>query len=94
MLPPIRKKHILVVEDETLIRQEIKLGLEQNGYEVSEAHSTTSLLGRLTEPPPVDLITLDLMLGDDDGLALASTIRQQFNIPIIMLTARSGPGIE
>lgn len=45
----------------------------------------------LAQPDPIDLITLDVMLGHEDGLALLSEIRTTRNIPIILITARVTP---
>jgi DNA-binding response OmpR family regulator len=56
---------------------------------VSEARDKAALLRRLTEP--VDLITLDLGLGGEDGLELARQIRAVRNIPIVMITGRGAP---
>lgn len=85
------RKHILVVEDEFLVRRMLRQNLEAAGYQVSEAHDRASLMECLHSTNHVDLITLDLSLGKEEGLELASAIRQQTNIPIIMLTARVAP---
>ena len=66
---------VLVVDDEPGVRSVLRRGLEAEGYAVSEAGSMTALLRRLDEAPSVSLITLDLMLGDEDGLSLARQIR-------------------
>ncbi len=84
-------RHILIVEDEAVLRLSLRQALEGAGYRVSEAHSTETLMAHLDGGSNVDLITLDLSLGEEDGLELASTIRQQANIPLIMLTARAAP---
>jgi two-component system OmpR family response regulator len=83
--------HILVVDDEPEVRSALRRGLEAEGYAVSETGSRKALLQRLEEAPPVSLITLDLMLGHDDGLLLARQIRAKRNVPIIMITARNAP---
>jgi DNA-binding response OmpR family regulator len=83
--------HILVVDDEPEARSALRRGLEAEGYAVSETGSRKALLQRLDEAPPVSLITLDLMLGHDDGLLLARQIRAKRNVPIIMITARNAP---
>jgi two-component system, OmpR family, response regulator len=81
---PIR---ILVVDDEPAIRSILRSGLEQEGYEVSEAGNKAELL-RCLETAPMDLITLDLDLGGENGLQLAREVRAQHNIPIIMITGK------
>lgn len=84
---PIR---ILVVDDEPAIRSILRNGLEAEGYAVSEADSKAGLLHCL-ETTPIDLITLDLGLGGEDGLQLALEIRAQRNVPIVMITAKADP---
>jgi two-component system, OmpR family, response regulator len=83
--------HILVVDDEPEVRLALRRGLEAEGYAVSEAGSMRTLLHRLEEVPSISLITLDLMLGHEDGLLLARQIRAKRNVPIIMITARTAP---
>jgi CheY-like chemotaxis protein len=82
--------HILVVDDEAALRAILREGLEAEGFAVSEARDKATLLRSLgTEP--VDLITLDLGLGGEDGLELARQIRAVRNIPIVMITGRGAP---
>ena len=81
---PIR---ILVVDDEPAIRSILRSGLENEGYEVSEAGSKAELL-RCLQATSIDLITLDLDLCGEDGLELAREVRAQHNIPIIMITGK------
>lgn len=86
-----RPVHILVVDDEASVRAALCQGLREAGYEVSEASSRASLMKRLDGEPRVDLITLDLMLGNENGLLLARQIRSRCNVPIVMITGRSAP---
>jgi len=87
MRPAIR---VLVVDDEPGIRTLLRTGLETAGFAVSEAGGRASLLQCLNTQP-VDLITLDLDLAGEDGLQLARLIREQRNVPIIMITGKGGP---
>ena len=87
----VPKKHILIVEDEEAVRKTLSAGLQQAGYAVSEASCRTSLMQRLNDEPRIDLITLDLMLGSENGLLIARQVRAQSNIPIVMITGRSAP---
>ena len=82
--------HILVVEDEAALCAILREGLEAEGFVVSEARDKAALL-RSLENEPIDLITLDLGLGRDDGLQLARQIRAKRNIPIVMITGRGAP---
>jgi DNA-binding response OmpR family regulator len=82
--------HVLVVDDEAALRAILREGLEAEGFAVSEARDKASLL-RSLETEPVDLITLDLGLGGEDGLELARQVRAMRNIPIVMITGRGAP---
>lgn len=90
---PIEPAHILVVDDEPAIRSVLREGLEAEGWTVSEADNRKTLMAALDSPatPPVDLITLDLILGGEDGLLLAREIREHRNLPILMITGKSTP---
>lgn len=83
-------KRILVVEDETPIREMIKFVLEQSDFHVSEAEDYDVALESLTEPYP-DIVLLDWMLPGGSGIQIAKKLKQHEHtkdIPIIMLTAR------
>lgn len=82
--------HILVVDDEPIICALLRRGLEVEGFVVSEATSRSSLF-RCLEREPIDLITLDLNLAGEDGLAIAQSVRASHNIPIVMITGRVTP---
>lgn len=79
--------HLLIVDDEDQVRALLRARFEKEGFEVTEARNATELWLRL-EARPVDLITLDLALGRDDGLALAREIRAKLNVPIIMISGK------
>lgn len=78
---------LLIVDDESSIRRLLKRCFEGAGYEVVEADSGESLYEMLGTHR-IDLITLDIGLGSQDGLELARTIRQKHDIPIIMVTGK------
>lgn len=80
--------HILVVDDEAEVRTLLRSGLELEGYTVSEAKDGAELIAAL-EKRPVDLITLDLRLGDQDGFAFARQVRSKHNVPIVMISGKS-----
>jgi two-component system phosphate regulon response regulator PhoB len=84
-------RKILVVEDETSIREMISFVLAQNGFNAIEACDIEQALAKIHEPYP-DLILLDWMLPGGTGVSLAKKLKQNEstrNIPVIMLTARS-----
>lgn len=78
---------ILVVEDETSIREVINLYLKRAGYEVVLAKDGLEAIEALTKEMP-DLIVLDLMLPHVDGMEITRWLRERGDVPIIMLTAR------
>lgn len=87
---------ILVVEDEDLIREMVVLSLQEEGYEVSTATDgrTASNLLQAAEPNssefPYDLIVLDLMLPQINGLDICRWLRYQGNIiPVLILSAKA-----
>lgn len=82
-----KKGAILVVEDEKKIADIIKAYLERDGFMASVAETAEKALRLLKEP--IDLIILDLMLPDIPGEDLCRLIRENSDVPIIMLTAKS-----
>lgn len=85
------KRKILVVDDEKNIVELIKMNLESLGYEVLYAYTGMEAIMKTSSTLP-DLILLDLMLPDVDGLQICQMLRKNDrtkDIPIIMLTARS-----
>jgi DNA-binding response OmpR family regulator len=82
-------RRILVVDDEPQVGTLLRNFFEKEGYAVSTAASGAELRSCL-EKEPVSLVTLDLNLGGDDGLALAREIRARHDVPIIMITAKDG----
>jgi DNA-binding response OmpR family regulator len=78
---------VLIVEDEASIASFISLYLKNSGYEVRSAATGAEAVRHL-QAGPISLILLDLMLPDVDGIELARRLRQRWDIPILMLTAR------
>ena len=78
---------ILVVDDDPEIRHLLRVSLERENYAVSEAKDASTARSRL-DRGGIDLITLDLALGADDGLTFAREIRAHSDVPIIMLTGK------
>ncbi len=84
---PLAQKRILVVDDESSIRDVLTRYLEREGYRVDVAADGPGALQATTQMSP-DLIVLDLMLPGLDGLEVCHRLRAQSMVPIIMLTAR------
>jgi len=78
---------ILVIEDEERMARFVRLNLEQDGFQVSEALTGREGLDKLRTFMP-DLVLLDVMLPDLDGFELLKMIREIDNVPVIMLTAK------
>lgn len=83
--------NILIVEDEMLLAEDIKLRLERLGYGVvAYVPSVQLAMERLKEHPEIDLALLDISLkGKLDGIDLAKVINSQYRIPFIFLTSHA-----
>jgi DNA-binding response OmpR family regulator len=82
-------RRILIIEDEREIARLVELHLRDGGFEVTVAHDATTGLAEARSRPP-DLVILDLMLPDLDGLEVCRRLRKTTEYtPILMLTARS-----
>jgi two-component system alkaline phosphatase synthesis response regulator PhoP len=83
------KASLLVVEDEESLRDALKLNLELEGYEVTTADNGPAVI-KMVKNEHFDLIILDIMLPDMDGITVCETIRMQHNdVPIMFLSARN-----
>jgi DNA-binding response OmpR family regulator len=78
---------ILIVEDETTVRETLSRNLVAEGFETISAGDGVEGLRLAREREP-DLIILDLMLPEMDGLSVCRVLRKESDVPIIMLTAR------
>ena len=82
------KEQILIVDDEKEIADLVTLYLENEGFSVFKYYSSTEAL-ECIHTQSIDLAILDIMMPEIDGLKLCQIIREQYNYPIIMLTAKS-----
>ena len=81
---------ILIIEDETPIRDMLRMALTKYGYSIIEAEDTTQARQRLNEDPP-DLLLVDWMLPGESGVEFVRQIKRDEltkDIPVIMVTAR------
>jgi two-component system response regulator ResD len=78
---------ILVVDDEDHILELARLYLSREGYQIDTVSDGAQALARFGQTKP-DLVVLDIMLPNVDGLTICKEIRKQSQVPIIMLTAR------
>ena len=82
-------KKILVVDDESSIRQLLNINLSKEGYDVIEAVDGAEAIDVAIKEKP-DLILLDVMLPKVDGLSVCKKIKSVMNVPILMVTAKDG----
>ena len=81
------KKTILVVDDEKMIINLLKIHLEKEGYNVIEANDGLDAIDIATQKKP-DLILLDVMIPKLDGLSVCKRIKNIMNVPILMVSAK------
>lgn len=89
--PPIadEARHILVVDDDTRIRELLTEYLSRNGYRVTAAESASDARHKM-RGLEFDLLILDVMMPKEDGVTFAKAMRQEMrDVPILMLTALS-----
>ncbi len=82
------KDRILIIDDDEQIRNLIAIYLENEGFEALKVSNAVSGLA-LLEEQEVDLIILDIMMPHMNGIDAAFKIREEKNMPIIMLSAKS-----
>ncbi|MGT2755658.1 response regulator YycF [Streptococcus ovuberis] len=80
-------KKILIVDDEKPISDIIKFNMTREGYDVVTAFDGREALAQFEAEKP-DIVILDLMLPELDGLEVARTLRKTSNVPIIVLSAK------
>jgi len=80
-------KHILLVDDDALMRRSLAFNLEQAGFRASPAANAEDALALARQTPP-DLVLLDIGLPGMDGLDAIKRFKEQFHVPVIFVTAR------
>lgn len=83
-------KTILVVDDEPPVRAALRAVLEAEGWQVREAADAAGMLQEI-EAGGIDLVTLDLGLGEEDGLDVAKELRARSNVPVVVITGHGEP---
>ncbi len=79
------RPHILVVDDDAQIRGLLDEYLAENGLRVSTASSGREM-SQIVSEQTIDLVILDLRLRDEDGMAIARSLRERISMPVIILT--------
>ena len=86
--PPARRAdRVLVVDDDDAVRALVRDGLEREGFEVCDVADDAAALQVLAGDPP-DLVVLDVNLPARGGLEVLATIRDNWGLPVILLTGR------
>jgi len=80
-------KHILLVDDDALMRRSLAFNLEQAGFHASAAANAEDALSLARQSPP-DLVLLDIGLPGMDGLDAIKRFKEQYRVPVIFVTAR------
>jgi DNA-binding response OmpR family regulator len=78
---------ILIVDDDPHIRELLKVLLQNEGYVIHEAEDGLKAL-RFLEADKVDMVILDIMMPNMDGWELCQEVRKQYDLPMLMLTAK------
>lgn len=79
---------ILVVDDDKEIADLVEIHLVSDGYQVYKAYSAKEGM-EIFEKEDIDLMILDIMMPEVDGLTMCNMVREKSNLPIIMLSAKS-----
>ena len=79
--------NILICDDEKDIVAALRIYLSAEGYQIFEAHTGKEALA-VVEQNEIHLILMDIMMPEMDGIAATSKLREQSNIPVILLTAK------
>lgn len=78
---------VLVVEDDSIIMEGLKISLEQEGYEVVNASTMKDAFDIVDTVSDINICLLDVMLPDGDGYQICRKVREKSQIPILFLTA-------
>ncbi len=84
----VRAHRVLLVDDESKIREILRRYLEDDGFEVAEAADGDTALRVSREMTP-DLVVLDVMMPGIDGIETLRALRSESDVPVILLTARA-----
>jgi two-component system KDP operon response regulator KdpE len=88
---PVPKPKALVIDDEKQMRRLLRVSLEANGYQVTEATSGREGLTEAAQRPP-DVVLLDLGLPDMDGVEVLKRLREWSHAPVVVISVRERQG--
>jgi two-component system OmpR family response regulator len=78
---------VLVVDDDGHIREVVRFGLEQAGYRVLEAADGRAAVA-LFQAQPIDVVVLDIIMPEQDGIEVCRRLRERSQVPILFLSSR------
>ncbi len=78
---------VLIADDEAQIREILRIYFEKEGFDVVEAEDGKDAMAKVESEKP-DILLLDVMMPEMDGLQVCTEVRKKYDIPIIMLTAK------
>lgn len=84
----MKTPHILVVDDEKEITDLVEIYLTQEGYQVTKRYDALTLIQDIRDHQ-IDLVLLDVMMPEIDGIQALKMIRDKFNIPVIIVSAKT-----
>ena len=80
---------VLIVDDDPNIREVISVLLSSEGYDVDAAENGQMAVDKVYEGNQYDIVCLDIMMPDMDGIEVCTKIREKSNVPVLFLTAKS-----
>jgi two-component system OmpR family response regulator len=80
---------ILIVDDDPNIREVLSVLLSSEGFDVDEAENGKVAVEKIYNDQPVDLMILDIMMPEMDGVEVCGKVRQHSQVPVLFLTAKS-----
>ncbi|MEU8895561.1 response regulator transcription factor [Nocardia sp. NPDC048505] len=80
--------NLMIVDEDEKVRGELRLAMEDEGYDVSEANEAEDALSYLRSKGVPDVMIVELMLGDMDGFDCIREIRREHDVPIIVISSR------
>jgi DNA-binding response OmpR family regulator len=83
------RQRVLVVDDESMVREVVTNYLERDGYQVRSVADGAAAIAAINDHQP-DIVVLDVMLPKIDGLTVLRRLREHSEVPVILLTARGG----
>ena len=79
---------VLIVDDDKDIVSALEIYLKPEGYQIEKAYTGKQAL-QVLEEKKIDLVLMDIMMPEMDGITAVSLLREKYNVPVILLTAKS-----